>query len=294
MTWQDYEEQVFNELTRAFPNANIQHDIRLPGRFSKTERQVDIHIGGIAAGVYYQIIVDTKFYSKRIDTKDIEEFIGMLGDLDCNHGILITEKGFPRGAVSRAANNPFSVSVDIISFSELKEYQTSGGAIPYTDKFALLIRPPLGWAIDMRSEPHAYMVSLYNRSYSTREEAIAAEDFMYVTIEPKQTFPTLRDLLQSQEAESKKRLPSGTTFQYSRWRSTNERQYDIRSIYIPGRQAIEITAFAQFRSFFCSCVLLTPLNNVKVNFPRLIYVMDGLFGMERQDGNAEPLKEKPN
>jgi hypothetical protein len=218
----------------------------------------------------------------------------MLGDLDCNHGILITEKGFPRGAVSRAANNPFSVSVDIISFSELKEYQTSGGAIPYTDKFALLIRPPLGWAIDMRSEPHAYMVSLYNRSYSTREEAIAAEDFMYVTIEPKQTFPTLRDLLQSQEAESKKRLPSGTTFQYSRWRSTNERQYDIRSIYIPGRQAIEITAFAQFRSFFCSCVLLTPLNNVKVNFPRLIYVMDGLFGMERQDGNAEPLKEKPN
>ena len=142
--------------------------------------------------------------------------------------------------------------------------------------------PPLGWVIDMRSERHAFMVTLYNRRFESREAAFAAEEVMYVTIERKEAFASLAGLLKVQEAETRRRLPPNTEFQYSGWKSDRDRQYHIRSIYIPGRQAIEITAFAEFPAFYAVCVLLTPLSNIKINFPRLIFVMDWLLGMEKQ------------
>lgn len=282
MNWKEYERSVFDELALVYPGTNIQHDVKLPGRFSKTARQVDIHIGGIVCGVYYQIVVDTKYYEKKIDVKDIEEFIGMLGDIDCNHGMLITEQGFTPAAANRAANNPFSVSIDIISFAELKEYQTSAGVISFTERYGLIIRPPLGWVIDDRSETHAYLCSLYNRGFQSKEEAFAAENAMYIAIAPKSAYPEIDDLFKSQEIETIKRLPKGITFEYRKWKSSEKREYRIRSIYGPGKSTIEITGVVEFPTFYCCVVLLTPLTYMKVNFPRLIWVMDGLFGMEKE------------
>ena len=57
----------------------------------------------------------------------------------------------------------------------------------------------------------------------------------------------------------------------------------MRQLYIPGKSTIEVTLFAEFPSFYCSVVLLSPLNYLKVNFPRLIFVADGLIAMEKQD-----------
>lgn len=291
MDWNTYEKQVFDELVRSFPTANLLRDTRMPGRFSKTERQIDIRIAGIAAGVYYQIIVDTKLYNRRIDVKDVEEFIGMLNDLDCNQGMLITEGGFTRRAINRATNNPLSLSIDIISYSDLMDYQTTKGAIGFTNEFAVTIRAPLGWAIDSRSEQHAYVASLYNRCYSSKEEAIKAENFMYVMIEPKSIYSHFNDLIKYQETETKARLPPGIEFEYGSWKSDSNRHYTIRQIYIPGRVAIEITAFAEFPSFYCGVVMITPFAYIKVNFPRLIYVMDGLVGMEKQK-DGPPVENK--
>lgn len=231
MNWKTYERKVFNELALLFPHANIQHNLRLPGRFSKSNRQVDILIAGIAVGVYYQIVVDTKYYNRKVDVKNVEEFIGMLGDLDCSHGMLIAEKGFTSGAANRAANNPFSVSIDIVSYSDLKEYQTTAGAIGFTDQHAVLIRPPLGWAIDARPEQRAYVASLYNRCFPNRDVALKAENFMYVMIESRSSYPTIQNLLHFQEHETTKRLPLETLFQYNSWKSDANREYTIRTIY---------------------------------------------------------------
>lgn len=290
--WKRYERRIFDEFVRSFPQANIQRDVRLAGRYSHTLRQIDIHVGGIAAGVYYQIIVDTKCYNKKVDVKVVEEFIGMLGDLDCNHGMLITEKGYTEAAANRAAKNPFSISIDIISHGDLKSYQTSAGVIAYADRYAVLVRPPLGWVIDDRPVPHGYFASMYSRSFPTREAAFKAEHSMYLMLALKSDHPTMTDLIASQELLARKRLPPETSFANSRWKSEGGRHYSIRTIYIPGRKSIEITAFADFQKCYYYAVMLTPLNYTKVNFPRLIYVMDGLIALVKEDvpataGNRE-------
>jgi len=100
MKWRDYEKQVFEEINRIYPDVNVQHDVRLPGRFSRTMRQVDIVITGIAAGSLFRTVIDTKYYNRKVHVKDIEQFIGMMEDIECSHGILITDKGFSSAAGS--------------------------------------------------------------------------------------------------------------------------------------------------------------------------------------------------
>ena len=286
MNWQEYEKQVFAEIQRIYPNANIVHDTRLPGRFSRTTRQVDILISGTAAGLLFRTVVDTKFYDKKLDVKDIEQFIGMIEDLDCSHGMLITEKGFSAAAEYRAATNPQAIALDIVSFGDLSSFQTSGGAIAFTDHHAVTIAPPLGWAIDCRPEQD-FAASLYNRSLKSREHAMKSQHFMYVMIAARDVFDTLDELIQSQEAKTVERIRPEPDFQYSDWKCSSGKTLRIRQIYIPGSPSIEVTSFVEFERFYCYVVLVMPLVYQHVDFPKLVYVSENLLPMEvKQDPDS--------
>ena len=88
--WRKYEKRIHNNLQAKFPSCSIIFDDSIFGIFSKTDRQIDISIRGELAGSKLLGIVDCKFYSKKVDVKAVESFLGMLEDLKAKIGIMIT------------------------------------------------------------------------------------------------------------------------------------------------------------------------------------------------------------
>jgi len=273
--WKKFEKEVFNILQRYYPDANIFYDVKRFGRFSLTYRQIDILITSIVAGNIVDIVVDTKYYKKKIDVKIVEEFIGMLDDLDCHKGILITNIGFTNAAMNRALNNPFDFGIDIISSKELNKNQGCG-AIGYNDKHAVLIQPPIGWVVDCRVEPNAYVASAYSKIYN-RDTAFQYQEFMYINIENKVNYPTVESLMKYQNERIQ--TESDIYFSSERWK-TNGKELIIRTLYKENSSRVEYTAFIEFPDFFAYGVLITPIKKYRINLPKMIYTVENLMPMD--------------
>jgi hypothetical protein len=80
MNWKDYEKEIFNFFSSQYPEAEVSYNVTVEGRYSKTPRQIDILIEANIAGNRFRIIVDGKYFSEKIDVKDVEMFIAMVGD----------------------------------------------------------------------------------------------------------------------------------------------------------------------------------------------------------------------
>ena len=66
MNWKDYEKEIHEYFVKQFPNAEITHNVKVEGRYSRTERQVDILIEDYVAGNRMRIMVDGKYFSEMI------------------------------------------------------------------------------------------------------------------------------------------------------------------------------------------------------------------------------------
>nr|WP_262896720.1 restriction endonuclease [Fulvivirga marina] len=115
--WRNYEKQIFNNLGQKFPGCSITFDDSIFGIFSKTDRQIDISIRGELAGNKILGVVDCKYYSKKIDVKAVESFLGMLEDLNANIGIMITNDGYSQAAINRASVK--NLKLEIVKIEEL-------------------------------------------------------------------------------------------------------------------------------------------------------------------------------
>lgn len=105
-TWRDYEDHIYERLSEwAGDKATVEFDHTIIGRHSGVERQVDVLISGQFAGVTGRDItaaVDCKYYTRKIDVKKVDEFVGFVDDVHTDLGILITNEGFSEGARNRA------------------------------------------------------------------------------------------------------------------------------------------------------------------------------------------------
>ena len=115
--WRKYEKQISNNLEQKFTNCSITFDDSIFGIFSKTDRQIDISIRGELAGNKILGVVDCKYYSKKIDVKAVESFLGMLEDLNANIGIMITNHGYSKAAINRASVK--NLKLEIVKMIEL-------------------------------------------------------------------------------------------------------------------------------------------------------------------------------
>jgi len=198
MDWRDYELYITKNLQRAFPRSSIVHDARLPGIVSKTERQIDILITQQVAGFDVAIVVDCKYFSTKIDVKEVDAFVGFLSDVRASKGILITNTGYTQAAHNRATYDTRDIELRILNFGDLEDFQSSF-AIPYSGKHGAVVSAPEGWIIDARPVNGKYLCSMYPAGLS-REEAFKGEGFIYVTFSKKdQRWPNLPDLIAKQE-----------------------------------------------------------------------------------------------
>ena len=179
MTWKDYEIEIHDYFKEMFPNADISHNVTVAGRYSKVDRQIDILIEDYVAGSRMRIVVDGKFFSEKIDVKDVEMFIGMLNDCEANKGLLITQEGFSKAAINRAHYDPIDIELDILNFKDLHQFQGFGG-LPYSGKHGVVIPAPFGWVIDGTRRPNM-LATLYQRGL-TLEQAGESKEWMYVNL----------------------------------------------------------------------------------------------------------------
>lgn len=117
--WRKYEHQIFDALSKSFANCNFEFDDKIFGKFSKTDRQIDIAIRGNIGGNKILGIVDCKYFGKNIDVKIVESFIGMIEDVKAHFGIIITNNGFSQAAKNRATLK--NLKLDIIEFDKINE-----------------------------------------------------------------------------------------------------------------------------------------------------------------------------
>ncbi len=91
----------------------------LLGHFSGVERQVDVLIDARwGDDDTARIIVDAKRYSRKLDVKDIEAFLGMMADCRARRGILYAPLGCSLAAERRSRD---TVTITVLRADELDE-----------------------------------------------------------------------------------------------------------------------------------------------------------------------------
>ena len=277
MNWKEYEEEIFENFRSAYPNTKISYNQKILGRYSKTERQIDVLIEGRIAGKKIRLVIDGKYYSENVDVKAVESFISMVEDIDAAQGILITSMGYSEAAINRAYNGPTDIELDILNFDELKQFQGFGG-ITYSGWHGAIIPAPFGWSVD-GTKRQGSIANIYQRGKSY-EQAAESGEFIYVNILSfDENLKSLDDVLKFHEENTKAYHPKAT-FEYS---DTIDREDGnktlLRKILREETHLEEYTGFVEFEEFCVFCVLFTPEQLRAKNIRKLEYVIERLIPM---------------
>lgn len=175
--WKEYEEEIHNWLSENYPKFLIKQNIHIIGKKTGIPRKIDIYVKGRIAGFELEIIIDAKKKNRKIDVKEVEEFIGMLDDVGANKGVTISSCGYTSIAWERAYRNSEDIELDILSTNDLKKYQ-GFGAIPYAGNHGLLVRAPFGWVVDA-TQTGGFLASFYRRGLDI-QQAMSEKEFAYI------------------------------------------------------------------------------------------------------------------
>ncbi len=287
MTWKDYEHYIHQVFSDLYPEATITHNVQKIGVISRTKRQIDVLIEGYLAGYSLNIVVDCKYFNKKVDVKVVESFISFLHDVKANKGILITNRGFTQAAQARAQNDSHvDLDLRIIEFDKLQDFQGFGG-IPYREPAGIIIQPPNGWILDGQQRHPSILATVYPKGLSF-EKAIEVYQYMHVYITIKtDVHPDLESLFKYQEGYTRKREHSSNcTIEYFPKAIRDDAESVLRVITFPEYNLKDCTLFVDFEDFIFYCTLVTP--NSVLNKPQ----GKNLKLLEQMMGKAIPLQVK--
>lgn len=96
-------EQLVQKIQQQLaPKAEVLHNIKMPGRKTGIERQVDVLVREKVGQYDINIIIECKDYKRPVDVKGVEEFSGLLDDIGAQKGVLVCPAGFSDTAKTRA------------------------------------------------------------------------------------------------------------------------------------------------------------------------------------------------
>ncbi len=90
INWLRYEREIHHELVSKYPEADVAHNVRLPGSRSGTSRQIDILVEETLQETRIRTAIDAKYHARRIDVKEVESFIGLPHDVGVDRGIMMS------------------------------------------------------------------------------------------------------------------------------------------------------------------------------------------------------------
>jgi hypothetical protein len=268
MTWREYEDAVFEECKRVFQfkEVKITKNVQIVGHISGTRRQIDVLVELLQEGEpYCTIVIECKHYAQKINIKTVDSFVGFLKDVGAQRGILVSEKGFTKGAINRAYKGEDDIVVDILSLGELQQFQAHG-AIVYSGKNAITISPPFGWIVDGQQRGFAPAV-FYRRGISSKEATEKENEWMYIKFKVKELEnDTLGNLIKLQN-ESLMEVDDRTEIVLSEIDGLK-----VRKAFVPSYPVPEITVFREFDNFIAFVVLFCPVSYIDRDVRKIIDV----------------------
>jgi len=106
--------------------AEVRRNVKLPGRRSKTPRQLDVVVFGrmfdLADGT---LVVDCKRWRKRTNVVGMGAFIDLVEDVGADLGMLVTINGASQAA-KRRAREARGIHVETLTLDELKRWRPPG------------------------------------------------------------------------------------------------------------------------------------------------------------------------
>jgi len=270
MNWEEYEKEIHTRLSSEFPDAKISHNVRLKGSLSKVDRQVDILVEDYLVGHKIRMVVDCKYFNRKIDVKNVECFIGFLNDVNAHKGLMISKEGYSKGAINRAYSDPTDLELDILNFKDLGKFQAFV-AIPYSGGHGVVIPAPFGWIIDARGSAD-YLATMYQRGLNF-DEAAKRNEWMYVNIKSKdREIKDLNSLLKWHKDRVIEKFPDAR-FGHIDTIKRKDAITTIRILDVKSYPTLEYTGFVEFKDFIFFCVLFTPKEFKHKNIRKLEYVM---------------------
>ena len=109
--YEQFTQEVYRQLSK-YHHLNIktvQHNIKLKGR-SGCEHQIDVYWEYEKDGVIHRVAIECKNYSKRVSKELVCAFQGVLSDLEDIEGIMVTKKGYQKGAKTYAKQYGISLT----------------------------------------------------------------------------------------------------------------------------------------------------------------------------------------
>ncbi len=113
--YEQFTQEVYQQLSaHQYTGFNrVRHNIKLKGR-SGCEHQIDVYWEYKKDGITHRVAIECKNYKKRVPKEKVCAFYGTLVDLDDVKGIMVSKKGFQKGAKQFAEHYR-------ISLKELRE-----------------------------------------------------------------------------------------------------------------------------------------------------------------------------
>jgi hypothetical protein len=291
--WKEYEREIEAQFRSEYPSAQIRGNVKMPGKLSGVERQIDLLIQEQVCDFSVTIVIDAKYHSRKIDVKDVEEFLGLVRDVGAHKGVMIASEGYTPAAIQRAYADDVDVILEVLNFKDLP-LLSGYGALPYSGSNGVALPAPFGWIIDATRRPGT-LAYLYQQGL-TFEEATKAHEFMYINFWTKANdgICDLESLLRHQEAYMREgnNPVSSITFTDGVQRGDNIRT-TIREARFKAYPGIaEWTGFVCFNDFIFMCVLFTPDELAAKNLRKLRFVMRKVFPMKVQHSEANTTPHK--
>lgn len=277
MDWKSYEYKVHEILKSTYPLATITKDERVKGIYSKVFRQIDVLIQQYVAGNRIRIIVEAKYFNRKIDVKAVEACLGMLEDVQATKAIMVSLKGFSEAAYNRSHYGPSNIELEMLNFEELQRYQGECG-MPYAGGHGMNIAAPFGWVVDAR-ENDSFLCALYQRGLSL-DRAREQGEFMYISFWditlPDRNVESVLKIHSDNILEGDK----NTVIEYIDTIARDDSKVVMCRAESHHFEYVEYTGFIIFEEFMFMCVLITPKNREKPNLRKLENVLTSAFYMK--------------
>lgn len=280
--WTTYEQQAFDTFKDQFPAAQVQKNVRVRGRFSKRQRQIDILITEETPGGTLRTAIDTKFLRRKIDVKAVDALAGFVEDVGAQKGMLITSRGYTQAALRRAFYGPSNLELDILNFSALQQFQ-GFTAIPYKGKKAFLVTAPFGWVVDA-TRTEGRLANMYQRGLNVTT-AMERKEFLYINFWDRKANPLTAAELDEQQV-SQMKFFGPVTVSHRATVQRSDAATRLRIADVKRYKCLEVTGFVEFDDVIFFAVLLTPTETQRPNIRRLESVMQQAVPIELQRDNT--------
>ncbi len=101
--WKKLEQLAAEIQAQLSPTSKISHNIKVPGRHSHIDRQIDVLIEDQVGQFPIRIAIECKDHSAPLDVNVVGEFQSLLQDTGISKGVLVAPSGFTKAALQLAA-----------------------------------------------------------------------------------------------------------------------------------------------------------------------------------------------